>query len=246
MKIKSLLFAAFAVCSMAASAQLAETTTLSHQLLNEGGSVEAGKVAYVGVTLTNPDAGYVSVEAHYEFPAGWTAVEFSQADAGIGTKTKKNLVQMMPEGRLAETDNHNAFSVTGAIPSENPNAYGWLFVNMDGDKVETGDDVVLVFAIQIPEDAVLGENTVMVSGQQFSTGDVDENEVAIGDGEIPDTTFPINVIAVAVNDVNATKAVAGVKYYNLAGVESEMPFDGVNVVVTTYTDGTKAASKVIK
>ena len=48
-----------------------------------------------------------------------------------------------------------------------------------------------------------------------------------------------------VNDINA-KAVAGVKYYNLAGVESNVPFDGVNVVVTTYTDGTKAASKVIK
>ena len=48
-----------------------------------------------------------------------------------------------------------------------------------------------------------------------------------------------------VNDINA-KAVAGVKYYNLAGVESNVPFDGVNIVETTYTDGTKAAAKVIK
>ena len=53
---------------------------------------------------------------------------------------------------------------------------------------------------------------------------------------------PVNV---GVNDINA-KAVAGVKYYNLAGVESNKPFDGVNVMVTTYTDGTKAAAKVIK
>ena len=50
---------------------------------------------------------------------------------------------------------------------------------------------------------------------------------------------------VGVNDIIG-KAVAGVKYYNLAGVESDKPFDGVNVVVTTYTDGTKAATKVIK
>jgi hypothetical protein len=49
----------------------------------------------------------------------------------------------------------------------------------------------------------------------------------------------------AVNDINS-KAVAGVKYYNLAGVESNKPFDGVNIMVTTYTDGTKAAAKVIK
>ena len=245
MKIKSLLFAAFAVCSMAASAQLAETTAISHQLLNEGGGVEAGKVAYVGVVLTNPDAQYSSVEAHYEFPAGWTAVEFSQADAGIGTKTKKALIQLIPDGRADETDNHDAFSFTGAIPAENPNAYGWVMMSLANEKIETGDDMICVFAVQVPEDAAGGDYTVMVSGQALSTGEVDENDVAIGDGELPDATFTISVVT-AVNDVNVNKAVAGVKYYNLAGVESDMPFDGVNVVVTTYTDGTKAASKVIK
>ena len=50
---------------------------------------------------------------------------------------------------------------------------------------------------------------------------------------------------VGINDVNA-KAVKSVKYVNLAGMQSNVPFDGVNIVVTTYTDGTKAASKVIK
>ena len=66
-----------------------------------------------------------------------------------------------------------------------------------------------------------------------------------GDGDLDDTTLTVSVIT-AVKDVNANKTVAGKKYYNLAGVESDQPFDGVNVVVTTYTDGTKAASKVIK
>ena len=49
----------------------------------------------------------------------------------------------------------------------------------------------------------------------------------------------------AVNDINS-KAVANVKYVNLAGIESNKPFDGVNIAVTTYTDGTKSAVKVIK
>ncbi len=53
-------------------------------------------------------------------------------------------------------------------------------------------------------------------------------------------------ITTGVNDVNASKTVAGVKYVNVAGVESNTPFNGVNIVVTTYTDGTKAAVKVIK
>ena len=54
-----------------------------------------------------------------------------------------------------------------------------------------------------------------------------------------------NLTPTAVTDVNS-KAVAGVKYVNIAGMESNVPFDGVNIVVTTYTDGTKAAAKVIK
>ena len=53
-------------------------------------------------------------------------------------------------------------------------------------------------------------------------------------------------IATAVNDVDVNKQVSSVKYVNMAGIESSKPFDGVNIVVTTYTDGTKASTKVIK
>ena len=49
-----------------------------------------------------------------------------------------------------------------------------------------------------------------------------------------------------VNDVNANKTVAGVMYYNVTGVASSEPFEGVNIVVTTYTDGTKTSVKVLK
>ncbi len=58
--------------------------------------------------------------------------------------------------------------------------------------------------------------------------------------------IPMNQIVTGVNDVNDVKPVAGVKYYNLAGVESNEPFDGVNIVVTRYTDGSMSTSKVIK
>ena len=54
-----------------------------------------------------------------------------------------------------------------------------------------------------------------------------------------------NLTPTAVTDINS-KTVAGVKYVNIAGMESNVPFDGVNIVVTTYTDGTKTAAKVIK
>jgi hypothetical protein len=49
-----------------------------------------------------------------------------------------------------------------------------------------------------------------------------------------------------VDNVNAAKTVAGVKYVNAAGLQSSKPFEGVNVVVTTYTDGTTSVAKQIK
>lgn len=49
-----------------------------------------------------------------------------------------------------------------------------------------------------------------------------------------------------VTEVNTSKTVANVTYVNIAGMQSAEPFDGVNIVVTTYTDGTRSAVKVIK
>lgn len=49
----------------------------------------------------------------------------------------------------------------------------------------------------------------------------------------------------AVDDVTA-KTVKSVKYYNTLGAQSATPFEGINIVVTTYTDGTQSSTKVIK
>ncbi|MDO4512029.1 MAG: hypothetical protein Q4B68_09465 [Bacteroidales bacterium] len=53
------------------------------------------------------------------------------------------------------------------------------------------------------------------------------------------------VIPTGVNDLDA-KAVKSVRYFNLMGVESAGPVEGVNIVVTTYTDGTTSSAKVIR
>jgi hypothetical protein len=48
----------------------------------------------------------------------------------------------------------------------------------------------------------------------------------------------------AITTVEGDKQVASVRYYNLAGVESSEPFKGVNVKVTTYSDGIIKCEKV--
>lgn len=50
----------------------------------------------------------------------------------------------------------------------------------------------------------------------------------------------------AITTVNSGKQVAGVRYYNLAGVESAEPQQGVNIKVTTYSDGTRKCEKVLR
>lgn len=60
-------------------------------------------------------------------------------------------------------------------------------------------------------------------------------------------TIPLKDIDIVTGIDNVTgKAVAGVKYYNIAGVESDRPFQGVNIEVTRYTDGSKSTRKILK
>lgn len=53
-------------------------------------------------------------------------------------------------------------------------------------------------------------------------------------------------VITAISDVMGSKAVSSVKYYNIMGVESNKPFDGVNIVVTRYSDGTISTTKVLR
>ena len=48
-----------------------------------------------------------------------------------------------------------------------------------------------------------------------------------------------------IDEFSGDKAVAGVRYFNMAGQEMTQP-DGLTIVVTTFTDGTRTATKVMK
>jgi hypothetical protein len=53
-------------------------------------------------------------------------------------------------------------------------------------------------------------------------------------------------VATAISDVMGNKTVSSVKYYNITGIESDKPFNGVNIVVTRYTDGSFSTTKVLR
>lgn len=49
----------------------------------------------------------------------------------------------------------------------------------------------------------------------------------------------------AISSITGSKEVKGVKYYNTMGIASDIPFKGVNIVVTTYSDGTRTTTKIL-
>ena len=44
----------------------------------------------------------------------------------------------------------------------------------------------------------------------------------------------------------ASAQVVSVRYYNMMGIEGSKPFDGINIVVTTYSDGTRSSKKILR
>lgn len=98
-----------------------------------------------------------------------------------------------------------------------------------------------------------------VDNPELTDGDVYSFEALVKEEKGPShvigastkfVVYPLNLdadkVATGVNDVNSAKEVKGVSYFNMMGVESAQPFDGVNIMVTTYTDGTSSATKVLR
>ena len=52
--------------------------------------------------------------------------------------------------------------------------------------------------------------------------------------------------ATAVDEVRYVGEIVSQTYYNVQGMQSDKPFDGINIIVTRYSDGTTSVSKVVK
>ena len=126
----------------------------------------------------------------------------------------------------------NAVLTTGQIVTlegiENDNPDGVIMYSIDGGiaKVWTGEAV-----------EVTGNGDHVIEAWVVANGDVESEHAT--------ETIHIDNDFTAVNEIANGKAVAGVRYFNLAGQEMTEA-NGVTIVVTTYTDGTTSAVKVMK
>ena len=66
-------------------------------------------------------------------------------------------------------------------------------------------------------------------------------------GQLTENSMPVpSENPTGVKTVEGAKEVKSVKYVNTVGQTSDRAFDGVNVMITTYTDGTTNTVKVVK
>ena len=99
-----------------------------------------------------------------------------------------------------------------------------------------------------------GYNANPTTGAWYAVEPIDENhcwlyEYCMGNGYAKYQVYvgePYVDTPTGVQEVNTAKAVSHITYYNLSGMQSATPFEGVNIVVTTYTDGTRTAQKMMK
>lgn len=135
-----------------------------------------------------------------------------------------------------------------------------ITLNPDFGEYE-GTQTVFVTVDNMPKDAVIVYNFVAAPKADVEWLQYDETKgievdksgmltVAVNDAEGAQITsiegdYTINTVVTGIDEFSS-KAVASVRYINVAGMSSDKAFDGINIVVTTFTDGSKAITKAVK
>ena len=248
----------YGACSIS---QFSEDGGMANEAVT-GRILEDGTLAvpqYGVFITTGAYAGYYfsdlsSLAALLETPNG--VMEFVNPVASIASKSPASVV--ISESDQLDEDNKYWVSVSN-------------FAGL-GDYVEFSLDEFqkVVVPVQQVEDGGTTYGVFSTTGATDGTSvDIDgtatEEEVTLNDGwTIASTTgYWYNVFSAtkiryingdefffpgttAVEENVASKTVASERYYNLAGQQADKAFDGLNIVVRTYTDGTTQAVKVIR
>mgnify|MGYP007069840063 CR=1 FL=1 len=123
----------------------------------------------------------------------------------------------------------------------NNDTYKWAWYNPTNRQIRIMTGGLFTITIQADENFV-GGNMVITSIDLVEY----TNKTFLGLLKEEESIFPLTNPSTAIEDVNANKTVAGKRYFNIAGVETSEATQGVNIVVTTYTDGTTSTAKVLK
>lgn len=228
MKMKSLLVAGLAVLAMNATAEV--ITCTSKVVLPEGYTIAPGTTdaSFSLLTLTregdNTD-NFTNLQCNMWFPEGLS----------VATIVAHN------DTKFYNEDSEEEEQAVTLVYNNHPDGY---FVVALTNATYHGDQ------IKVTKNPINIARVKFAAAETFKGGDI-KGWLKYTDYANNDYVNPEYIVAKipgesAVADINTGKAVAGVKYYNVAGQAADSAFDGVNIVVTTYADGTQEVVKVVK
>ena len=243
MKVKSLLFAAAAMLALGASAQA--KLIVPDIDLNEEANQDKVIDLPITVQFAEGAENMTNCQLVVVFPEG---VKPAQDEYGSYCFEGDDVAKAGRAAAIAFSDNlsveekYPQYTIVGANLTKTPtytNPMNFLHLNVIADKNAPAGQFKFYMKYNTKEDqsiqignAVPGEN----EGEIIYTW-ADDTQLE-GGHIIP--------LPVAVNDINTAKAVSSVKYYNAAGMASDTAFDGINIVVTKYADGSQSTAKVVK
>ena len=205
--------------------------TVTWPELTDGNQVYTGEYTYARPEYNEPDESY-NVEAYVEEGTEWLPSGHTTEVIPVPAKDVPKPVITGEEVSGNHEENGQIVPGQGyyeiTIDAVDDATVYYRVQNADGtwtDWAEYDD----AFALPAVQGDYVVEAKAVVNGH--------ESEVASQEFRITETT--------AVSELNGEKAVAGVRYFNLAGQEMQEA-NGMTIVVTTYTDGTTSAVKVMK
>jgi len=124
---------------------------------------------------------------------------------------------------------YNAYNIV-LTETEPSTIYYRVGVMVDGN-YEYGDWIEYTGEFNVND-----EGTYMIEAYAVATGKTESDHIWDG--------FTVSKM-VDVDEIMAAKTIANVRYFNMAGQEMSQP-SGMTIQMTTYTDGTTSAVKVVK
>ena len=192
-----------------------------------------------GVTTSDADAkgprcvwsGYVNDPLN-----GQKGVEITEG-TGDGNSKTYTFKKVKVDRTAGYDDEHNPL---GEWDKDGMNAvFGALDVLTNGETIAPDDLQIFVRFYYVVEGAADGHTPWEAIRGAKGEGDA---PAGYGSESNPGSPGP----ATAVSEIRYHGEVVSTTYYNIQGMESDKPFDGVNIVVTRFSDGTTSVSKVVR
>ena len=224
-----------------ATINVADVTELISYILNGGASTSLSKLrdSFNRQSMETADALALPSVA---IKAGQTRSVEVALNNEEHNYTAMQAVVILPEGLTlagvegVDRGSQHQYSMMRHETEEN--VYILMGVSHDLAQFAGSEGNILRMTLIADEDFVAQDAEVAITNILLSSTDYETYRASEVKARVNDQT--------GIEQVTADKQVAAVRYINVAGQQSETPFDGMNIVVTTYTDGTTSTVKVIR